>query len=58
VYAKTSDRRAELVNGAMDVADRISSDQEMVMRAVVSAVERVQMCADNQSGQFQNARRM
>jgi hypothetical protein len=57
VYAKRSNRRDELINRIMDAADEIRSDQEVMVRAVMSIVERTQMPVDNQGGHFENTRR-
>jgi hypothetical protein len=55
VYAKRSNSTVELINRIMDAADRIRNDQ--MMRALMSIVERAQMCVDNQGGHFENTHR-
>jgi hypothetical protein len=57
MYAKLSTSRTELVSGIRDTADEIRNDEEMEMGAVVSIVERAQLCVSNQGGHFENVRR-
>jgi hypothetical protein len=40
----------------MYAADQIRNDQEVMMKAVMSIVEKDQICIDNQGGHFENAR--
>jgi hypothetical protein len=39
----------------MAAGDQLRNDPEIVMRAVMSVVERVQMCVDNGGCHFENA---
>lgn len=57
VYAKRSNNKAELINRIMCVAHQIRNDQEVIMGAVMSLVERAQMCVNNKGGHFENVNR-
>jgi hypothetical protein len=56
VCAERSNRGAELTNRTLNSTGRLRNDQEMVMRAVMSTMERVKMYVDNQGGRFGGAR--
>jgi hypothetical protein len=55
VFAKRSSSRAELINQLMVATDQIRKVQGLVMWAVMSIVERAQMCVDNRGSHFKNA---
>jgi hypothetical protein len=57
VYVKRSGSRSELIYRILDAAYQIINDQETVMTAVTSTVERAQTCVDNHCGDFEDARR-
>lgn len=46
-----------LIDRIVDANDQIRNNEEVMMRAAMSIVERAQMCVGNQGGRFENAGR-